>query len=356
MRRVKIRVWAGVWLAGLLAVVLWGSACSKSEETGTTLVEVGKTPITREKVDQAFLGLAEGEQKQYLDRPGRRQLLDNLVTVELLYQEALRQKLDQDSRVSAKLEAMKQQALVEELINRSIVPADLYGSFQEHFLKIRSLVIELPENPSPAVEARAKAEADNLYAALKQKTAWEKLVEKKLPSPLILQEQDWGYMDREMLAEQVGFEAQEAVFALKQPKEFTRPLRTSQGFDITQVQETSGNLNPEGLTRDLAEYLLARKKEEVYRGYVTDLRTRFQKDIKPNSKNIEEFLSLGDRVSARQKPAEAAGTTVEPGSTGAPMKPAETLNPQAPAAAPGLTSPSEGAPASETKPSPVPAP
>ena len=344
MRRAKFRKGAGLFWAGLWGFALLGSGCSKPEDTGTTLVEVAKTPITREKVDQVFLGLPDEEQKQYLDRPGRRQLLDNMVTVELLYQEALRQKLDQDPKISAKLEALRQQTLVDALINRSVVPADIYRMFQEQFLKLRSLTVELPENSSPAVEAQAKAEADQLYAALQKKTAWEELAKRKLPAPLNLQEQDWGYMNRDLLGEQVGFEAQEAVFAVKPAGEFTRPLKTSQGFLITQVQETSGNLNPEGFSQDLAEHLLAQKKEEIYRGYVTDLRARFQKDIKPNSKNIEEFLSIGDRATAPPKPGEAAGATAEPGA------------PAAPEAAPGTTSPPQAAPAAAPNPSPVPSP
>ena len=347
-----VSIWIGVGL-GLVGLALLAGGCSKPEETGTVLVEVGKTPINREKVDQAFLGLPAAEQKQYLDRAGRRQLLDNLVTLELLYQEALRQKLDQDPKTSAKLEAQKRETLVDALINRSIMPADLYRMFQEGFIKARSLIVELPENPSAAVEAQAQAEADKLYADLKKGTAWEELAERKVPPPLLVHDQDWGYINRERLGQSAGFEVQEAAFAVKQAGEPTRPVKANQAWVITQVQETSGNLNPEGFTQELGESLLAQKKEEVYRGYVTDLRSRRQDDLKPNPKNIEEFLSIGDRAASPQTPA--AGSTLEPGGTEAPAPGAAPASPSAPAALPAATAQPQ-APGPKPEPSPVPAP
>jgi len=316
MRPVIVRATAAALAAGLLLWLL-GGGCSKEEPSGTPLLKVADTTITREMVDHAFLGLPQEEQVKYLDRAGRRQLVDNLVTVELLYQEALRQNLDREPRVRLKLDGARRQILVDELINRSIMPADLYRMFQDRFIKVRSLIIELPETPSEAVQARARAAAEKLYSELSQGAKWEEVARKKLAGPLLLHDQDWGYMNRDWLGQEVGFEAEEATFSLKKPGEFTRPLRLASGYIISQVQETSGNLNPEGYTRELAEYLLNEKKEEVYRSYVTDLRTRRQKDIQPNTANLEDFLSLGDRAAAPEEPEPAAGASAQAGDTSA---------------------------------------
>lgn len=311
------RAGAAALAAGLMLMLLL-AGCSKEEPSGTPLMKVGDSTITREMVDQTFLGLPQEEQVKYLDRAGRRQLVDNLVTVELLYQEALRQKLDQEPQVRLKLERARRQILVDELINRSIMPADLYRMFQERFIKMRSLILELPEKPEPAVEKKARAEAEKLYRELSRGAKWEEVAQKKPAAPLILHEQDWGYMSRDWLGQEVGFEAEEATFSLKKPGDFTRPLRFAEGYIISQVQETPGNLNPEGYTRELADELQNEKKEEVYRGYVTDLRTRRQKDLRPETGNLEEFLRLGDRPSTPEPPGPAVGASAQAGDTSAP--------------------------------------
>lgn len=315
----------GDWLCGraaaltvVLVFCLWAGGCSKEKSGETPLVQVGDSVITRELVDYTFLSLPTEEQVKYLDRAGRRQLVDNLVTVELLYQEARRQKLDQDPQVQMKLDRARHEVLVDELINRGIMPADLYRMFQERFIKARAMVIELPENPSEAVQAQAQAAAEKLYAELNQGSEWEAVARRKLAAPLLLHEQDFGYVSREWLQDEVGFEVEEALFSLTKPGEISRPVRFAHGYLIGQVLETSGRLNPEGYTSELADYLLNEKKEEVYRGYVTDLRTRRQKEIRVNLNNMEAFLSLGDRRSGQMAPETESGASVESGESSAP--------------------------------------
>ncbi len=94
---------------GLLSLGLLQS-CSRSQSKGTTLAEVGDTELTLEEIRHSFPAEFEHllKKEQYLD------FVKRWIEDEVVYQEALKNKLDKDSSVQKKIERMKRKILIEE--------------------------------------------------------------------------------------------------------------------------------------------------------------------------------------------------------------------------------------------------
>jgi peptidyl-prolyl cis-trans isomerase C len=303
-------------LAGILTMVLvWGlwimllQGCRGGDEDveGTPLVKVGETIITKEDVDRAWMNLPENEKVKYLGRTGRETLVNNLVSLELLYREALRQNLDEEAEMKRRIEKAKQNILVDELIAKSIQPADLYRMYQDSFIRAGQIQVKVNPPDEPQADLKASREINKIYQRLKNGEDFEALAREHSEGITAARGGELGYLTKKMALDAFGFNAQQALFSLNDPGEFTAPVRETEGYSIYQLIEAPGNLDPRGFTQDLGNMLFQEKSEEIFRGYVNELKSRTQ--VINYDENMEAFLSLGEKKPSSQ-PATEQGDTV----------------------------------------------
>jgi peptidyl-prolyl cis-trans isomerase C len=103
-------------LAFMVLTSLLGCRGGSSEET-TVVALVNAKPITLEEVDYRWAELPASTQAWYRREGGKRKFLDELITRELLLQEARRRGLEQSLSVRERLARHKEQLLLEELMN-----------------------------------------------------------------------------------------------------------------------------------------------------------------------------------------------------------------------------------------------
>ena len=136
----------------------------------------------------------------------------------------------------------------------------------------------LPAAPGPEAVAQAQAKADQVYALLQKGGKFEDLAKQYSDGPTSTAGGDLEYFKRGTLSK----ELEQQVFELK-VGEYTKPIRTNQGFVILKVTEhQAAGIPPlkEVETR-ISENIYIQKMQPALRDYLTKLRENAYIDIKP---------------------------------------------------------------------------
>ncbi len=281
--------------------LIFAFSCHR-EEKGV-LYKVGDGKITLKDAERVWLTLPQQMKLRYSTEEGRRAFLENLIALELLYQEALRQKLDQDPVVKFRLERARKHLLAEELVERALSPEDLYMFYQENFIHLDGIIFSVKDINNKREVERAGEKARRVYRLLKAGRDFNKLKETYNPER---KDEDLGYFSREGIIDAFGTDSASELFGLEEKENFTKPVLTPQGWIIFYILERPGNLDPKGY-REVWDEILTKKREEIFRALLSDLRSKIE--VKEYPENIDKFVSEGRR--ARLVP-QAGATASQP--------------------------------------------
>jgi peptidyl-prolyl cis-trans isomerase C len=121
-------------LAGLGPVV-WG--CAERQEEPVVALVNGRA-ITQTEFDLRWGELSKATRARYEKEGGKRRFLDELITRELLMQEARRRGLDQDDAIRDKTQRYKEQLILDELLKDKlqskveVTQAELDAYYEQH--------------------------------------------------------------------------------------------------------------------------------------------------------------------------------------------------------------------------------
>lgn len=243
----------------LLGVALLLTACTgKPFPTGKTIVEIGDTKIT--DGDLTFLANINASIARQLSTPfGKKQIVDNLVDQELLYQASKKEGLDHDPQVKAKIELYKkiilEQAYVENMALKEA--KKYYNSHAEEFeqLKLAHIMVGYASpdeikaakkarkmTPGIRTEEKALELANKIYDELKAGGNFIKLAKEYSEDPLT---KDGGgslgsVSKKDPKLSRRGFAPLlEKAFELKMG-ELAGPIKTASGYHIITVTEPKG--------------------------------------------------------------------------------------------------------------------
>ena len=180
-------------------------------------------------------------------------------------QQEIQQEYDQHK---SEMERPEQVRLSEILISTQTAPA----------VKTEKGKEVLPSAPSPEAVAQAQAKADQVYALLQKGGKFEDLAKQYSDGPTLAEGGDLEYFKRGTLSK----ELEQQVFALK-PAEYTKPIRTNQGFVILKVSEhQEAGIPPlKDVENRIQENVYMTKMQPALRDYLTKLREDAYIDIKP---------------------------------------------------------------------------
>ncbi len=136
----------------------------------------------------------------------------------------------------------------------------------------------LPAAPSPEAIEKAQAKADQVYALLQKGGKFEDLAKQYSDGPTSAAGGDLEYFKRGTLSKDL----EQQVFELK-AGDYTKPIRTNQGFVILQVTEhTPAGVPPlKDVEARIQEMIYMQKMQPALREYLTTLREKAYIDIKP---------------------------------------------------------------------------
>src|SRR5271167_423972 len=135
----------------------------------------------------------------------------------------------------------------------------------------------LPEPPSSDTVAKAQAKADEVYALLQKGGKFEDLAKQYSDGPTAANGGDLEYFKRGTMSKDL----EQQVFELK-VGEYTKPIRTNQGFVILKVTEhqVAGIPPLKDVETRVQENIYIQKMQPALRDYLTKLRENAYIDIK----------------------------------------------------------------------------
>ncbi|WP_447971986.1 peptidylprolyl isomerase [Nitrospira sp. Kam-Ns4a] len=120
--RLDDRPSAGVRLAVACSLALGLAACTPAAEEPPVVAFVNGKAITQSELEQRWAELPEPMQAYYRNEGGKRKFLDDLITRELLLQEARKMGLDQGLQLRERLERIKEQLVLDQLMKVVVTP------------------------------------------------------------------------------------------------------------------------------------------------------------------------------------------------------------------------------------------
>jgi len=149
----------------LALVVSIFSACGGGSSSGKVVVDINGNKITQGDLD--LLGDINPRIKAQLLSPiGRKGVIENLVEQELLYQEAIKQGLNRDSEVKAKIDLYRKVIIAQSLVESDLKKAakKYYDEHPEEFKKLKMSQIMIKyESPEEIKKAKKSAKGPKIH-------------------------------------------------------------------------------------------------------------------------------------------------------------------------------------------------
>ena len=232
---------------------------------------VNGVPIPQARMDfvaKAQLAQSQGQQQ---DGPEfRENLREIMITREILYQEALKRKLDKNPDYQMQLDLAKQQIILGVLfedINKKTQPSD--ADVVKEYERVKTQQGESKQYKARHILVKEEAEAKQVLADLQSGGDFAKIAAEKSADP---GSKDNGgqleWSEAEAFVQPFG----EALKALKKGELTKEPVKTDYGFHIIELQDVRAvNFPPLEQVKPQIQQSLANKARE---DYIATLRTK----------------------------------------------------------------------------------
>lgn len=259
-------------LAGMLGWLgLALSSCAPQHEEPVVALVNGRA-ITQTEFDIRWRELSESTRARYDKEGGKRRFLDELITRELLMQEARRRGLDQNDAIRDKAQRYKEQLILDELLKDKlqskveITKAELDAYYESHAhelldpLKVQVSLMLLP-NFSAAKDLETQVNHGGSFAKFAQRYSIDEKTKAKGG--------DLGPYRRGLVIPEV-----DAVIHTLKPGLVSAPIKTENGYYLVMIAP----LDKEIIQADLAtqerlrQELLADKRRKRFEEVIADIR------------------------------------------------------------------------------------
>lgn len=275
-------------VAGLVIGVLWTlSSCTPQREEPVLALVNGRA-ITQAEFDVRWGELSDATRARYEKEGGKRRFLDELITRELLMQEAKRQGLDQHDAIRDRAQRYKEQLILDELLKDKLrakvelSKAELDAYYEKHSrqllapLKVQVFQMLLGNLPA-AKDLKKQIDAGGDFVKFAQRYSIDDKTKAKGG--------DLGPYHKGLLHPDVD----EVVQTLKSGV-VSDPIKTDAGYYLVKVSP----LDPEIIQADLAvrerlrQELLTEKRREQFEAVIADIRTKATVRLADASRYITE--------------------------------------------------------------------
>ena len=259
----------------VLACLLWGLAgCPTPSQESPALAVVNGKPITQSEFDVRWAELPDARRGHYEREGGKRRFLDDLITRELLLQEARRLGLDRSQPLRERLERLREQMILDDLTQQALGPGvDVSAA------ELAAYVAAHPEVLPPETESHTAhilvdtlAQAHEVKRRLDRGGDFAKLASRfSIDKGTRAQGGDLG-LYRPGSADP---EVESAIMNLKTGM-ISDPIKTAKGFHLFKLVSREGT-DPEVMQaarEQLRRELSAEKRLKQYEAFLAKLRAQ----------------------------------------------------------------------------------
>lgn len=216
-------------------IIGWGAVLAFLAAVGAGAVELAQVngrPITDRDLRMALSGLTDGQRSSVLRDPNsRREVISGIIDQQVLYNEALKERMDQDAGFKQALEAFRKQYLASHVLMKHIAPEmtdaaahKFYEAHKDRYNtdEVHAMHILLPDEEE-AREALKKAKAPG--------ADFQALAEKLSRDPSAKNNRgDLGFFTRDQMVPSFS----EAAFGAR-VGEIIGPIKSPYGYHIIKV-------------------------------------------------------------------------------------------------------------------------
>lgn len=277
-----------LFLTGILAWFGLGTVgCGERQEEPVVALVNGRA-ITQTEFDLRWNELSQATRSRYEKEGGKRRFLDELITKELLMQEARRRGLDQDDAIRDKTQRYKEQLILDELLKDKLqskvelTQEELTAYYESHAselldpLKANISIMLLP-NIYAAKDLEAQINRGGSFAKFAQRYSIDEKTRGKSG--------DLGPYRRGLVLPEVD----EAIHTLK-PGMVSAPIKTETGYYLVMLTPLDEAIVQADLATQerLRQELLAEKRRKRFEEVIADIRTNASVRFAEASRYINE--------------------------------------------------------------------
>lgn len=262
-------------------------------KTDEVMAQVGDSRLTSSRFDmmidmmppQIQVMLRSNEQM-------KKELINRWVEINLIVQEALSAKIDQDPLVMLKIDEMRNRVLVEALISKRLdtqtpVPKEEIASYYEknssefeqgEQVQAEHILIRMEANASAEDKEKARKTIDMLQDQLKNGESFATLAEQFSEDPGSKNKGgNLGYFGRGQMVK----EFEDAAFATKRG-ETSPPVQTSFGWHLIHVLDRKApeKLPLEQVSKEIEARLKADRNEKALKKLIEELKSKYPVTVK----------------------------------------------------------------------------
>jgi peptidyl-prolyl cis-trans isomerase C len=289
--RIADRLAVSLFLAGFLAIMGMGLSNCTPQQEEPVLALVNGRAITQTEFDARWSELSEATRARYDKEGGKRRFLDELITRELLMQEARRLGLDQNESIRDKVQRYKEQLILDELLKDrlktkvELTQAELDAYYDKHAhellapLKVQIFLMLLP-SLSAAKDLEAQINKGGDFVKFAQRYSIDAKSKAKGG--------DLGPYRKGLVVPEV-----DVVIHQLKPGLVSAPIKTDAGYYLVMTAP----LDKETIQADLAtrerlrQELLAEKRRKRFEEVISDIRAKATVRLADASRYITEDVS-----------------------------------------------------------------
>lgn len=233
------------------------------DRTGTVVKVVNGKNVTEPMVDALLNNLPPGTKDQLVAQGRLDQVKDQVVTTELLYQEAVKQKYHEKAEVKLELAMAERQALVAAMLDDVIAQRTsdeaVKAWYDEHAVQFKR-----PQVKASHILVKDEAEAKAIYDQVKGGADFAKLASEKSQDPgSAKQGGDLGYFEKGRMVKEFA----EAAFAANKG-DIVGPVKTQFGFHVIRVDDKRDAVPVD----DVKDKIKGQMRGEIVEKYIEELK------------------------------------------------------------------------------------
>ncbi|MEW6601727.1 MAG: peptidylprolyl isomerase [Nitrospirota bacterium] len=264
-----------LFYAFLMVCMVSAAGCNKSgggKANGPVVAKVDKAEITKADFEKEISRIPEWARPQFAGDEGKDKFLDELIKRELIYQHALKMKLDNDPEYIDKVSEFEKMTLVslvlkKEIEEKATVEDSEVKAFYDGNADKFTIGTELRASH---ILVETEKEAKDIYAKIKKGESFSELAKKYSKDQGSANKGgDLGYFTRGKMVP----EFENAAAQLK-PGEVSEPVKTRFGFHIIKLMDIKkgSQASFEQSAESIHRQLLGEKRKNLFDSYVEKLK------------------------------------------------------------------------------------
>lgn len=164
----------------------------------------------------------------------QKQVLNELITRELVYQDALKKGLDKDKEVLAKLEAVRQNLILGAALEKAMTSPAITDAELKKIYDARVAEFKVQEYKARHILVKTKEEAEKVITELDMGGDFAELAKKKSTGPTGKNGGDLGWFAPQQMVPEFG----QAVSQMKKGEYTKSPVQTKFGWHVIKLEDT----------------------------------------------------------------------------------------------------------------------